>query len=118
MKTYKPDDITLDHFPRESSWPTKFLLNCGAKITAKITSSHYHESPLLQGGLETRFEVSFTLPGTITNQLVSDHYREQLNCETKIKLPLKISLPQQHTKTEAYLEPSQTSTTELFCKYS
>ena len=44
--------------------------------TAEIPSSYYYKSPLLQAGLETRFEVSFTLPSTITNYLVLDRYRE------------------------------------------
>ena len=41
----------VGHLPRKISWPTKFLLDRRAKVTAQLTGTHYRRSPLLQGGL-------------------------------------------------------------------
>ena len=76
----------VGHLPRQISRPTKFLLDRGALIIAKITSSHYRKSPLIQGGLEIRCKVSVSLPGTIKNHMLLDCYKELVNklyCEPK-----------------------------------
>ena len=79
IKTCKSDKTTVGHLPREISRPTKFLLDRGAEIIAKIESSHYRRSPLIQGGLEIRCKVSATLPGTIKNHMLLDRYKELVN---------------------------------------
>ena len=43
--------LIVGHLPRKISWPTKFLLDRRAKVTAQLTGTHYRRSPLLQGGL-------------------------------------------------------------------
>ena len=87
IKTCKKDDNEIvGHFPREILRSTKFLIDRGARVTAQITSSHYRKSPLLQGGMEVRCKVSVTIPGTIKNHLLLDHYKElveKLYCEPK-----------------------------------
>ena len=43
----------VGHLPREISRATKFLLDRGANVTARLSSTHYRRSPLFQqGGLE------------------------------------------------------------------
>ena len=76
----------MGHLPRETSRPTKFLLDRGAEIVAEIESSHYRRYPLIQGGLAIRCKVSATLPGTIKNHMLLDRYKELVNklyCEPK-----------------------------------
>ena len=67
---------TVGHLPREISRPTKFLIDRGARVTVEITSSHYRESPLVQGGLEVRCKVTVAMPGTIKNHMLLDRYKE------------------------------------------
>ena len=51
IKTCEKDNKkTVGHLPREISRPTKFLIDCGARVTAEITSFHYRKSPLLWAG--------------------------------------------------------------------
>ena len=86
IKTCKPDKTSVGHLPREISRPTKFILNRGAKMVAKIESSHYWRSPLIQGGLEICCKVSPTLPGAIKNHMLLARYKELVNklyCEPK-----------------------------------
>ena len=86
IKTCTGDEVTVGHLPREISRPTKFLIDRGAVVKSKITSSHYRRSPLLQGGLEIQCIVSVTLPGTVKNHLLLERYRElveKLYCQPK-----------------------------------
>ena len=53
IKTEK-DGLNVGHIPYETSRATKFILDRGAKVTAKITSDHYRKPPLFPGGLEVR----------------------------------------------------------------
>ena len=86
IKTCTGDDVTVGHLPREISQPTKFLIDQGAVVKSKITSSHYRRSPLLQGGLEIQCIISVTLPGTVKNHLLLERYKElveKLYCHPK-----------------------------------
>ena len=86
IKTCTGDEVKVGHLPREISRPTKFLIDRGAVVKSKITSSHYRRSPLLQGGLEIQCIVSVTLPGTVKNHLLLERYRElveKLYCQPK-----------------------------------
>ena len=48
----------VGHLPLELSWFTKYLLDCGAVVSTKLTSTHCQRSVLLQGGLEISCQVS------------------------------------------------------------
>lgn len=52
IKICKADESVVGHLPREISRSTTLLLDRGAKITAKLITTHYRRSPLVQGGLE------------------------------------------------------------------
>ena len=58
----------MGHLPLEISWFTKFLLDCGATITATLSSTHYGRLPLVQGGLEILCVVNAKLIGTKKNK--------------------------------------------------
>ena len=76
-------------FTEEISRPTKFLLDRGAKVTAKLTSTHYRKSPLFQGGLEIACEVTVTIPASIKGHLLMQRYEkmvQELYCEPKDEL--------------------------------
>jgi len=76
----------VGHLPKEISRVTKFLLDRGANLTATLTSEHYRRSPLVQGGLEIPCKIIVTMPGTVSNLLVLEKYRqlvEELYTEPK-----------------------------------
>ena len=45
----------------------KFFNKRGAKVSVQLTFSHYHKSPLVQGGLEVGCEVTTGMPLTAKN---------------------------------------------------
>ena len=49
----------------EISRVTKFLLDRGANVSAKLRSTHYRRSPLVQGGIEIQCVVTVSTAGTI-----------------------------------------------------
>ena len=49
----------------EISRVTKFLVDRGANVSAKLTSAHYRRSPLAQGGIEIQCVVTVSIPGTV-----------------------------------------------------
>ena len=51
-KTFDVEGNIVDHFPVEVSRITKFLMDPGARMTATLRPTYYHQSPLMQGGLE------------------------------------------------------------------
>ena len=76
----------VGHLPMEISRVTKFLLDRGANVSAKLTSSHYRRSPLIQGGIEIPRFVTVSMPGTVINQLLIQRYKrlvETLYTESK-----------------------------------
>ena len=56
----------------------KFLLNRGAKVTARLTGTHYRRSPIFQGGLEIPCLVTVTIPGSIKGHLLIQRYQQMV----------------------------------------
>ena len=86
IKTCLVNNTTVGHLPREISRPTKFLMDRGAKVSVKLTSSDYRKSPLFQGGLEIRCNVTVRLPASIRGEMLIRKYKamvEELYCEQK-----------------------------------
>ena len=80
------DGITVGHLPREISRPTKFLIDRGAKVVAKLSATHYRRSPLFQGGLEIPCEVTVIMPGSIKGHILIQRYQQmvdELYCQPK-----------------------------------
>lgn len=69
-------DETVGHLPMEISRITKFLIDRGADVTAKLTSTNYRRSPLVQGGIEIPCLITVTMPGTILNQLLMERFKQ------------------------------------------
>ena len=66
----------------EISRVTKFLLVRRANVSAKLTSTHYRRSPLVQGGIEIPCAVTVTMPGTVSNQLLMEDIKNWLKHST------------------------------------
>ena len=54
----------------EISRSTKYLLQCGAIVEAKLLSTDYRQSPLMQGGLEIPCNVIIKMPSTLINKII------------------------------------------------
>ena len=65
IKTYQGAEF---HLTLEISQFTKFLLDCGARITATFSSTHYRKLSLVQGGLDIPCVVNAKLIGTKKNK--------------------------------------------------
>jgi len=70
------EDKIVGHLPMEISRVTKFLLDRGARVSAKLSSTNYRRSPLVQGGIEIPCIVTVSMPGTIINQLLMERYKQ------------------------------------------
>ena len=84
----KDKNELVGHPPMEISRVTKFLLDRGANVSAKLTSTHYRRSPLVQGGIEIPCVVTVSMSGTVINQLLLERYQplvETLYTEPKEK---------------------------------
>ena len=80
------DNKTVGHLPREIYRPTKYLLDRGATVVAKLTATHYRRSPLFQGGLEIPCEITVSMPGSIKGHMLLQHYQDivdELFCQPK-----------------------------------
>ena len=71
------------HYYRKSWLPepeilrvTKFLLDRGANVSAKLMSLHYRGSPLVQGGVEIPSVVTVSMAGAIINQLLMQRCKQ------------------------------------------
>ena len=58
----------VGHLPREISRLTKFILDRGAEVEAKLTSNQCRCSPITQRGLEIPCTVNIKMPATILNR--------------------------------------------------
>ena len=76
IKTVTGSGLTVGHLPKEISRVTKYLIDRGANVTVQLTSTHYRRSPLVQGGLEIRCEVTVRMPATVKNHLLIEKYVE------------------------------------------
>ena len=72
----KDKNEIVGHLPMEISRVTKFLLDRGANVSAKLTSMHYRRSPLIQDGIEIPFVVTVSMPSTVSNQLLMERYKQ------------------------------------------
>ena len=82
----KEKNEIVGHLPMEISRVPKFLLDAGANVSAKLTSTHYRRSPLVQSGIEIPCVVTVSMPGTVINQLLMERYKqlvETLHTEPK-----------------------------------
>ena len=78
--TRKKTNQIVGHLPTEISRITKFLIDRGAVVTAKLTSDHYRRSPLIQGGLEIPCLVTAKMNGySARNQMLLKKYEEMVN---------------------------------------
>ena len=77
------DRTTVRHLPREISWPTKYRIDRGAKVTAKLSSTDYTKSPLFQGSLEIQCVATITLPTSIKGQMLIQRYKEMVESSVK-----------------------------------
>ena len=59
----------------EISRVTKFLLVRRANVSAKLTSTHYRRSPLVQGGIEISCVITVSVPGTVINQQLMERHK-------------------------------------------
>ena len=70
IKVHEKDkNEIVGHLPMEISQITKYFLDRGANVSAKLTSMHYRRSPLVQGDIEIPRVVTVSMPGTVINQL-------------------------------------------------
>ena len=60
----------------EISRVNKFLLDRGANVSTKLTSTHYRRSPPVQGGIEFPCVLTVSVPGTVMNQLLMERYKQ------------------------------------------
>ena len=51
---------TVGHLPKEISRVTKYFLDRVISMQRKLTSRHFRHSPLVQAGLEIKFEVVYS----------------------------------------------------------
>ena len=68
------DEKHVGHLPMEISRATKFFIDQGAALTAKLMSDHYRRSPLIQGGMEIPCKITTKISGTVINLLLMDKY--------------------------------------------
>ena len=66
----------VGHLPMQISRASKFLMDRGAKFMVELVSTNCRCSPLVQGGLEIPAKITVTLPGTVSNHLLIDKYKE------------------------------------------
>ena len=66
----------VGNLPREISRLTKFILDSGAEVEAKLTSNQYCYSPITQGRLEVSCTVNIKMPATILNRNLLKRYKE------------------------------------------
>ena len=77
IKVYEKDkNEIVGHLLIKISQVTKFLLDRGANISAKLTSTHYRRPPLVQGGKEIPCVVTVSMPGTVIYQLLMERCKQ------------------------------------------
>ena len=74
IKTVKRNSLTVGYLPKEISRIMKFFNKRGAKVSVQLTFSHYHKSPLVQGGLEVGCELTTGMPLTARNHILVVKY--------------------------------------------
>ena len=69
-------DIVVGHLPMEISCPTKFLIQRGVIVIARVSKEHYRRSPLIKGGMEIPCTVYVQMARTIPNEACLKWYQE------------------------------------------
>lgn len=69
IKTVDNNSRTVGHLPLEISRVTKHLIDRGATVCARISSTKYRPSPLVQGGLEIPCFVTVSTTTTFDDSL-------------------------------------------------
>ena len=67
------------HLPREISRLTKFILDRGAEVEARLTSTNYRRSPIAQGSLEIPCTMKLKMLATLLNRKLLERYREMVD---------------------------------------
>ena len=75
----KPTGRTVGHLPMEISRSIKYLLQHGAIVEAKLSSTDYRQSPLVQGGLEIPCNVIIKMPSTLINKKIIEKFKVMLD---------------------------------------
>ena len=71
----------VGHLSMELSRISKFILDRGAKIEVKLHQTHYHRSPLVQGGLEIPCDLVIRMPATMKSaELLKKYLKLFENC--------------------------------------
>ena len=78
IKTCQRVGKTVGHLPMETSQPTKYLLDRGARITATLTSESHYTYPLVQGGLEIPCLIKVYMPRTVKNNQIISMFQEMI----------------------------------------
>ena len=116
IKTCQENGTIVGHLPIEISRISKFLLDRGARIQAKLRETHYRRSPLVQGGLEIPCTLVIRMPGTIKStellkkylELFEERYEEPQ--EIVILGTFHVSLPKQLDTTTTTLTNRSSAT--------
>ena len=69
----------VGHLPSEISRLTKFILDRGAEVEARLNSTNYRRSPITQGGLEIPCTVKVKMAATLLNRKLLERYREMVD---------------------------------------
>ena len=70
---------TVGHLPIEISRSIKYLLQRGAIVEAKLLSTDYRQSPLVQRGLEIPCNVIIKMPSTLINKKIIEKFKVMLD---------------------------------------
>ena len=76
IKTVDERGETVRHLPKEISRVTKYFLDRGISMHCKLTSRHYRRSPLVQRGLEIKYEVVINSRATVLQSRLTARYLE------------------------------------------
>ena len=79
----------VQHLPLELSRFIKYLLDRGAVLITKLTSTHYRRSVLVKGGLEIPCQVKAEMIATEKNERILVHYLDLVNKNYKYLPPEK-----------------------------
>ena len=69
-------EVAVGHLPKEISRVTKLFIGRVATVSVKLTGVHYRRSPLVQGGMEIPCRIKMQIPGTVSNLLAMERYKQ------------------------------------------
>ena len=77
IKVFEKDKNEIaGHLPMKISRVTKFLLDRGVNVSAKLARTYYRRSPLIQSCIEIPCVVTVSMPGNVINQLLMERYKQ------------------------------------------